>query len=178
MRKIAIIFHCLFLPILPANTAISQEIFGAKIASPGNWRKRNTLGLLSIEETTRIWQRRRRGWAKGILEKKNLHMKNDDVDQTDVVVAEKEDVGKDTPPCLSSGWGSLLPPATTHQKQKASVQWRPWTEERQKEIGKDLNHNSTECPSPPVFASTSPPLTTPKPPGSSPSSPRLPALPP
>ena len=101
-------------------------------------------------------------------EKKNLYMKNDDVDrQTDVVVAVKEDIGEDTPPCLSSGWGSLLPPATTHQKQKASVQWRPWTEERQKEIGKDLNHNSTEFPSPPVFASTSPPLTNPKPPGSS-----------
>ena len=41
MRKI--VLHCLFILILPANTAISQEIFGSKIASPGNRRKRNTL---------------------------------------------------------------------------------------------------------------------------------------
>ena len=36
------LFCCLFLLILPANTAISQEILGSKIASPGNQRKRNT----------------------------------------------------------------------------------------------------------------------------------------
>ena len=108
-------------------------------------------------------------WRSGAGEKKNLYMKNDDVDrQTDVVVVVKEEVGEDTPPCLSPGWGLLLPPAVHQkQKQKASFQWRPWTEERQIEIGKDFNHNSTECPPPPVFASTSPPLTTPKPPGSS-----------
>ena len=74
----------------------------------------------------------------GAGEKENLYMKNDDVDrQTEVVMAVKEDVGEDTPPCLSPGWGSLLPPATTHHKQKASVQLRPWTEERQTEIGMD-----------------------------------------
>ena len=113
------------------------------------------------------------------------YKKKYDVDQqTDVVVAESEDVGEDlytnssecpsmpthqsdTPPCLSSGWGSLLPPAIHQKLKKASVQWRPWAEEKQTEIGKDLNKNSSECPTPPVFASTSPPLTTPKPPHSS-----------
>merc|ERR1711892_1290692 len=71
-------------------------------------------------------------------------------------------------PCLKPGWGSLLPPAR-HQK-KASVQWRPWMEERGKEVDKDLNQNSQECPPPSAFDPIPTILITPKQHGSSGSS--------
>ena len=119
-------------------------------------------------------------------------MMGDEVDRQtggeDVVVtksaAADEDLNKNSPecpsmsanhsefqPCLSPGWGSLLPPAR-HQKyrKKASVQWRPWMEERETEVDKDLNQNSHECPPPSAFDPTSTIPITPKQPCSSRSS--------
>ena len=68
------------------------------------------------------------------------------------------------PPCLQPDWGSLLSPAR-HQK-KASVQWRPWMEERETEVDKDLNQNSQEFSTPSAFDPTPTILITPKQPGS------------
>jgi hypothetical protein len=66
-------------------------------------------------------------------------------------------------PCLSPGWGALLPSSVQENKsflpfscvenedeEEVSALWRPWetgkTEEKKKTAGKDLNINSSECP--------------------------------
>ena len=90
-----------------------------------------------------------------------LETRSDDVDQQTeeegVEAKKNEEVGQDLyqnsqecplwpadqsdspTPCLQPGWGSLLPPALHQKQEKGSVHWRPWTEQKQTDIGKDLH---------------------------------------
>ena len=94
-------------------------------------------------------------------------------------------------PCLSLGWGALLPSAVKQDKsflpllpfscefeEEASALWRPWetgkTEEKKKTVGEDLNINSSECPPKPPTVPLPSPFSTPVKPAFSPFLPSLP----